>query len=192
MAHKVAMARTGTSIVGKVTDRNRGYTLIELSVVVLLLGLVLTLTFPRIRDTLLNDDLKVTTRQLIGTAQELRSTAIREQTDMFLQIDLTQGSYWSYPGDATPEKRDELRRAARLLPSDVRWASVRRAGEVGKLEGETSLRFSRQGYTTPAVLQLARDERAMTLVFQPFLREVTLYDQLFDHVFNEEDRDAIF
>ncbi|MCL2669655.1 MAG: hypothetical protein FWE89_03120, partial [Syntrophaceae bacterium] len=78
--------------------------------------------------------------------------------------------------------------AARRLPAGVRWASVRRAGEAGKLEGETTLRFSRQGYVTPAVLQLARDKHALTLVFQPFLREVTLYDQRFDYTFNEEDR----
>lgn len=172
------------------TRQSRGYTLIELTVVVLIVGLMLTLAVPRVRDTLLNDDLKAATRQLIGAARELRNTAILDQTDLLLQIDLTEGTYWSVRADATAEQRAELRRAAAHLPPGVRWASVRRAGEARRAEGETTLRFFRQGYITPAVLQLSRDDRSLTLVFQPFLREVTPYEGAVDYVFNEEDRDA--
>ncbi|HDZ90866.1 MAG TPA: prepilin-type N-terminal cleavage/methylation domain-containing protein, partial [Deltaproteobacteria bacterium] len=56
----------------------RGYTLIELIVVVLLIGLVLTLTAPRLRDSLLSDDLKSAARRLIGITNDLRNEAIRE------------------------------------------------------------------------------------------------------------------
>jgi prepilin-type N-terminal cleavage/methylation domain-containing protein len=173
-----------------VTDRDRGYTLIELSVVVLLVGLMLLLAVPRVRDGLLNDDLKAATRLLLGTARELRNESVREQTDFVLHIDLGQSAFWSYPADATAEKRAEVRKDAVRLPTGIRMMDVRHAGETKKGEGEAFIRFFRQGYVTPTVVHLAKDDRAVTLVFNPFLQAVTVYDKHVDYSFNEEDRDA--
>ncbi|MDA8126948.1 MAG: prepilin-type N-terminal cleavage/methylation domain-containing protein [Deltaproteobacteria bacterium] len=172
------------------TEQERGYTLIELAVVVLLVGLMLTLAAPRVRDTLLNDDLKAATRQLLGATRELRNDAIREQTDYLLRIDLGQPSFWSYPADATPEKRAEVRKAAVRLPAGIRIVDVRHAGEAKKGDGEASIRFFRQGYVTPTVIHLAKDDRTFTLIFNPFLPSVDVHEKQVDYAFNEEDRDA--
>src|SRR4030042_2874753 len=93
-ANRAARERTRISTVGKVTERDRGYTLIELSVVVLLIGMMLLFAVPRIRDTLLNDDLVAATRRFIGAAPELRGESGRGQTDYILQIDLTRPPFW--------------------------------------------------------------------------------------------------
>ena len=95
---------------------NRGYTLIELSVVVLLIGMMLLIAVPRVRDTLLDDDLKAVTRRLINSARELRNESVREQTDYILHIDLNNPAFWSYPADTTAEKRAELRKGAFRFP----------------------------------------------------------------------------
>ena len=58
---------------------DRGYTLIELSVVVLLIGMMLLIAVPQVRDTLLSDDLDAAARKLVGVAGELRNDAVREQ-----------------------------------------------------------------------------------------------------------------
>lgn len=166
---------------------NRGYTLIELSVVVLLIGMMLLIAVPRVRDTLLNDGLKAGTRQFIGAARELQNEAVREQIDTILHIDLKERLLWSYPADATAEKRAELRKDAVSLPEGVRIASFRQANEGSKTEGEAMIRFSRRGYTSPAIIHLAREERVATLVFQPFARTVTVYEKDVDFSFAPEN-----
>ena len=172
------------------TDRDRGYTLIELSVVVLLIGMMLYLAVPRVQDTLLNDDLKAATRRLIGAARELRSESVREQTDYILHIDLSQPAIWSYAADTTAEKRAELRKGAARLLEGIRIVDIRQADGVRKTEGEAAIRFFRKGYVEPTVVHLAKDDRAFTLVFNPFLQAVTVYEKYVDFSFNEEERAA--
>jgi general secretion pathway protein H len=169
---------------------NRGYTLIELSVVVLLVGMMLLIAVPRVRDTLLNDDLKVATRRLIGAAQELQNEAVREQTDYLLHIDLNQPAIWSYAADTTAEKRAELRKGAVRFPEGIRIVDVRQADDPGKTEGEAVIRFFRRGYTVPTVIHLAKEDRVVTLVFNPFLRTVNVYDKDVDFSFSPEERKA--
>ena len=125
---------------------NRGYTLIELSVVVLLIGMMLLIAVPRVRDTLIDDDLKAVTRRLISSARELRNESVREQTDYILHIDLTNPAFWVYPADTTAEKRLALRKGAFLFPEGVRIADVRQADE-GKGRRARRLSISSGGGT---------------------------------------------
>jgi prepilin-type N-terminal cleavage/methylation domain-containing protein len=169
---------------------NRGYTLIELSVVVLLVGMMLLIAVPRVQDTLLNDDLKAVVRRFIGAAHELQSESVREQTDYILHIDLNLPAIWSYTADMTAEKRAELRKGAVRLPEGIRIADVKQADGVKKTEGEVDIRFSMRGYTTPTVIHLAKGDRVFTLVFNPFLRTVTVYEKEVDFSFNQGERKA--
>jgi prepilin-type N-terminal cleavage/methylation domain-containing protein len=166
---------------------SRGYTLIELSVVVLLIGMMLLIAVPRVRDTLLDDDLKAATRRLISSARELRNESVREQTDYILQIDLANPGFWVYPADTTAEKRLELRKAAFRFPEGVRITDVQQADEAKKSEGEVLIHFFRRGYVEPTVVHLAGDDRAFTLVFNPFLQAMTVYEKYVDFYFNREE-----
>jgi prepilin-type N-terminal cleavage/methylation domain-containing protein len=173
-----------------VIDRDRGYTLIELSVVVLLIGMMLYFAIPRVQDTLLNDDLKAATRRFIGAVRELRSESVREQTDFILQIDLALPAFWCYSADTTAEKRSELRKAASRFPEGVRITDIRQANGDKKVDGEVLIRFFRKGVVEPTVVHLAKDDRAFTLVLNPFLQSVTVYEKYVDFYFNEEERAA--
>jgi prepilin-type N-terminal cleavage/methylation domain-containing protein len=167
---------------------DRGYTLIELSVVVLLIGMMLLIAVPRVRDTLLNDDLKAASRQIIGASRELRNEAVREQVDFILQLDLNQPGFWTYSADTTGEKRSELRKGAIRFPEGIRIAGVRHPEEVRKTEGEASVRFFRKGYVEPTVVHLMKEDRIFTLVFNPFLPTVSFYERYIDFIFSEDDR----
>lgn len=171
---------------------NRGYTLIELSVVVLLIGMLLLLAVPRLRDEVLNDGLKAAARQLVGAAREMRLESVRDQTDQILHIDMALPSFWSYPADTTGEKRAELRRRAHRLPDGVRIVAVRQPHQAARTEGEIQIRFFRRGYVAPTVIRLGKDDRVFTLVLNPFLQAVTVYEKDIDFAFNEEDGASAF
>jgi prepilin-type N-terminal cleavage/methylation domain-containing protein len=169
---------------------NRGYTLIELSVVILIVGIMLSIAVPRIRDTLLNDDLKVATRRLVGAARELRNESVRERTDWILHIDLNQSAFWSYTADTTAEKREELSKRAVRLPEGIRIADISQVNAPKKTEGEAVIRFFKGGYVTPTVIRLAKGDQTLTLVFHPFLQTVGVYESDVDFPFSQEKRRA--
>ena len=164
--------------------RQAGYTLIELAVVVFLIGVMLSLAAPRVRDTLLNDSLKSTVRHFIGISRELRNEAIREQVDYILHIDLNRRSVWTYSADMTPEKRDERQKAAFRLPDDVKVSDTYRIGREKQSDGDATITFFKKGYVQPTVIHLAKGERACTLIFQPFLSAIQTYDKYVDYTEN--------
>jgi len=171
----VEKARTRTSTVG---NRNEGgYTLIELIVVIVIIGIVLSFTVPRLRDDLLNDSLRAAARQLVGTVRELRSDAVREHVDQILHFDLGANAFWTSAADMTPEKLDEKKRDASRFPAGVRVSDVEFGAETVKSDGEIKITFSRHGFGTPAVIHLAKGERTVTVVLAPFLRSIKVYDK---------------
>ena len=162
------------SLQPKQPESNKGFTLIELSVVVFLIGLMLLIAVPKVRDTMLSDDLKKAVNHLTGTARELRSNAIRNQVDYILRLDIDNGLIWAHSADMTPEAREEMKKRAFKLPEKVKILDVYLFGKEKIIDGEALIRFSRKDYMHPAVVRLAQEERRFTLVFEPFLRNTTI------------------
>ncbi|MBA4396855.1 MAG: hypothetical protein C0394_05670 [Syntrophus sp. (in: bacteria)] len=161
--------------------RQAGYTLIELTVVILLIGLMLFLAAPRIRDTLLDDSLKSAARHLAGAAKTLRNEAVREQVDYVLHLDLNNNAFWTYAADMTPEKRSERQKGAYRFPPDVKIADAYRIGREKQTDGDATIVFFKRGYVQPTVVHLAKGDRTFTLVFQPFLSTVEIHGKYVDY-----------
>ena len=159
---------------------SKGFTLVELSVVVFLIGLMLSIAVPKVRDTMLNNGLKTAVNRLTGMARELRSDAVRNQVDYILRLDLDSNLIWTHSADMTPEAKDEMRKRAFKLPEDVNILDVCRFGKEKVTDGETLIRFSRKDYMNPAVVHLAQKDQYFTLVFEPFLNSVRTYDKYID------------
>jgi prepilin-type N-terminal cleavage/methylation domain-containing protein len=158
----------------------RGYTLIEVAVVVVLIGLMLGLAVPKVHDALSGDLLKSATRKLIGTSRELRSDAVRNQINYELHIDLDLQSLWICRSDTTAEKRAEIKGWAQQVPDGVQIKDAYIYGGDKKTQGETVIQFFKKGYMQPAVIHLAYAGKDMTLVFDPFVSAVKTYDEYRD------------
>ena len=156
---------------------DRGYTLIELSVVVLLIGMMLLISVPKIRDSLPGDDLKAAARRLVGASRELRSEAVRERVDYILRLDLSDPGFRVFSADTTAEKLAEIRKEAVRFAEGVKITGFSRPGEDTITEGQVEIRFHHQGYTDPAVVYLTEEERTFTVVFHPFLDKVAVYEK---------------
>ena len=160
---------------------SKGYTLIELIVVVVLIGLTLTLTIPRFRYVLLTDDLKATTRKMVGMINNLRNDAIREQRDYILRFDLESSQIWIDSPAMTDEERSMAREKAFKLAEGIRILDIWFKGEGKKIAGETGIRVNRRGYVQPSVIHLGSEEgKEYTLVLRPFLGRVNILENYVD------------
>ncbi|MDD5711406.1 MAG: prepilin-type N-terminal cleavage/methylation domain-containing protein [Smithellaceae bacterium] len=155
---------------------NKGYTLIELIVVVAVVGVVLFVALPRLRDDLLNDSLDAAARRIEGTVRELRNDALREQLDYVLEFDLNDNSFYSYATDMTAEKRQERQKDAYHLRGGARIVDCAYQGGQGQTDGQFSVHIYGNNCVQPTVIHLQKDDRYLTLYLQPFLNSVDRFE----------------
>jgi len=160
-----------------VLRQERGFTLIELIVVVVLIGLTMGLTMPRFRQTLLFDHLKTSTRQLAGLINSLSQEAVRENEDYFLYFDLSENLYWTEKAGTTAEGRLLAKEKAVELPEDVEILDVWKKGEEKSNTGEVSIMITKKGYLQPSAIHLGTDGgRVFTLSLKTFSGKVAILE----------------
>ncbi|SPD72469.1 putative Prepilin-type N-terminal cleavage/methylation domain protein [uncultured Desulfobacterium sp.] len=160
----------------------KGYTLIELIVVMVLIGLVFSLAAPSFRDVVLTDNLKATTRKLIGLIDNIRNEAIEQHTDQIVFFDLEKNSYWYGPADMTEEGEELYRKKnTQKLPSGARLTEIWTMGSKIR-DGEPTIRFFKNGYSQQSAIHIKeeRGKREFTLVIRPFLPGVKVVEHYFE------------
>jgi len=161
---------------------HRGFTFIEITVVIFLIGLIIGLAMPRVRDALLTDDLRRSSRNMIGLLKELRNEAIRENKAYFMHFDLDANRFWIDSASMSEEEQARAREKASSLPEGVRVLDVWFQGKGKTLGGETVIRFSKKGYVPQSVIHLgSEDGRSLTLELNPFLGRVRVWDEYVEY-----------
>jgi len=152
--------------------------LIELTVILILIGIILVMTVPRVQTAIITDDLKATTRKMVGMIRGLRDEAVREQNVYFLHFDLESNRIWIDSNGMTEEERARAAEKASPLPEGVHVMDIWLSSKGKQMSGQTSIRFSRKGYVQPSVIHLGADDgREFTLVLSPFLGRVVVHDR---------------
>ncbi|ADW16833.1 hypothetical protein Despr_0657 [Desulfobulbus propionicus DSM 2032] len=166
---------------------NRGFTLLELIVVMALIALTASFTVPRLADLLYADQLKVNVRKLVGLIHQASTLAQRDQKPHLLKYFENEHRFVVVP-EAKAETTlagDDTTEAALLLAESVRvgefwfWYGGARSGE------DRVIRFSKEGYVEPTILYLRKENgQEMSVVLSPFLGKVRVID---GHVVPETD-----
>jgi general secretion pathway protein H len=161
---------------------HRGFTFIEITVVIFLIGLIIGLAMPRVRDALLTDNLRRTSRKMIGLMKELRNEAIREHKVYFMHFDLDGNRFWIDSTAMNEEEQARAREKASSFPEDVRVLDVWFKGKGKTVGGETFIRFSNKGYVPQSAIHLgSEDGRSLTLELSPFLGRVKVLDSYVEY-----------
>ncbi len=177
-----------TSLISRLTSHVsslRGFTLLELSLVLFIIGLLVTVIVPRLGD-LSGTRLESSARRLAALVRYLNGEAAFSSQLYRLNYDLDKRIYWvsvlAASRDATEFIPDDspLARPVQLPPSitfvDVHVPS---AGRVRT--GQVYTHFYPQGYTDPTVIHL-RDQhsRIVTVTIPPLPAEVGVYEGYVD------------
>ncbi len=153
----------------------RGYSLVELMIVIFVLGLVVAVAYPKIRT---GGDLKSVSRQLIATIQHAYSTAESEKTAYRLHYDLTYGEYWvsEAPGvDERDESRDAEPERPRRLPEGIKFQEIETLHHGVTATGRTFTHFYPIGRVEPTVIRLQDEEyETLSLTINPLTARVTI------------------
>jgi len=162
-----------------------GFTLLELMVVLLVIGLVVAITFPKFQE-LAGGDVKRVSRKLIGTIQYLYEEALANRRIYRLNYDLTQQQYWaSTLQESTASTQREVSVFPKTtLPTGVMLEDVVVLHEGKVNRGETFTEFYPIGGVEKSIIHLRDDGgEIVTLEINPLTGRVRVYEGYRD--FNE-------
>jgi general secretion pathway protein H len=165
-----------TSTAGNSTDQ-RGFTLIELAVVVLLIGLFSALVIPRL-PWVGEDPLKASARRLAGVIKYYYNEAVLSGLTHRLVFNLDEQSFavTRLERDGTVTPVDGSGRSQRLR-GDARFRDVDLIGRGSSSQGEVSAEFQPSGWIDPTVIHLAREDgEQLTLRVQPLTGTTEVFD----------------
>jgi len=146
---------------------SRGFTLFELTVVILLLGFLFLLTFPNFRALLEPRDAKRAVLGFVGSLKYAQSQAATTKQRHRLNVDLKENAFWvslegekdSFSREPTPMGKPSY------LPSGVVFLDVVDP-ERGKVQKGTGyVEFSPTGWAEECAIHLKKGEEEVFTIF---------------------------
>jgi prepilin-type N-terminal cleavage/methylation domain-containing protein len=153
-----------------------GFTLIEIAVVVLLIGITLLFAAPRLPDSLLTDPSKSASRWVILTVKSLKEQSVREHKQFTLHADIAANRFWSTSESMTEEEKQAAEEKSYRLPDALNLVDVEYPDGEKMSSGQVDIRFYDRGYSDRAMLHISDGENKISLQIEPFLSRVKYYD----------------
>jgi len=149
-----------------------GFTLIELTVVLAVIGTVLFITLPKFRELTSGDDSERQLNIVLNTIRDLKKSSISDGMDYTLHLDAARSVMWVTSSGMDPELMDKAEKRAIGLPESLRLTDVEIYGvSTPQTQDEYQLHFSHHGYCDMALIHLKEQQSAeeLTVVIEPFL-----------------------
>jgi prepilin-type N-terminal cleavage/methylation domain-containing protein len=166
----------------RVDSAERGFTLIEVSVFLLIVAVLLAFVTPRFR-ALTEYELKSSSRRLAGTIRYLFNQAVIRHTLYRLNYDLKKDEYWvTYPDESKEFKEDLSILSSRVrLPGTIHFEDIVTQHRGKIYEGETFTQFFPNGWVEETIIHLGDTrERHYSLLVMPLTGKVRIYDRYID------------
>jgi type II secretory pathway pseudopilin PulG len=156
---------------------NKGYTLIELSIIIILIGVVLLFVLPKL-DNIGDAGLRASARRLAGTIQTLFDESVLKNKSYELVFNINERSYFIIertPDQETSEIIDTTE-GRTILPDRVYIKDIVIPLEGKASEGGVTIRFYPDGYVDRNIIHLSNGKKDYTLVTKPLTGKVEVLE----------------
>jgi general secretion pathway protein H len=169
------------SCLNDISNRSRGFTLIELMVVLLLMGIVLAVVIPRFDGGPLQDPTKKFSRWMITRTRHLRTTAIQKQSTHALVIDLDNQRMWMIREGMSEEELSAVTDKAFAIDKSLKIVNIQFPDQEPVSTGNTEIRFYPAGYSDRALIYLETDDaERFSYLLEPLLPKIKIFDEWID------------
>ncbi|HPI93943.1 MAG TPA: type II secretion system protein [Deltaproteobacteria bacterium] len=174
------MPTSGTGI-PRIKGRNlgtnsKGFTLIELMIVIVIVGITLGYIGPRIFSGIFASDMDQSVRDITTMIQLTRSSAVTKHKTYFIRFDLDNEKVAMYPMPESTGLEPEMERERQLVEGVV-LKSVKSPYQSEKDRGEIDLKVTSEGVVEQGVIYIEGSfGRIYTLVVKPFSGTLKIYD----------------
>lgn len=154
------------------TPFSRGFTLIEIMLVVVITLIVAGVVIPRFKGTFKSAQMTDATRSTIRIARYARSLSILQQADYTLRFDETRLILLCGTNSASPE-------ASRKLPEDIKISAFENlAGTDRDSSGSRAVQFYANGMNDGFKITLSTEgDRRATVVCNPISGKITVVEE---------------
>lgn len=165
----------------------KGFTLIELTVVLFLMGLFLFAALPNVQSFLFHSDLSTVARSLKATVRLLRSKSIVTGRNTVLCVDLDRDRYW---GEFDDPEADRAMRSSKpsspvvpfqALPEGIRFMDATTIRLPKRETGRVCSLLNSKGVIEETVIHLAdQGNRVLTIIINAYTGRFSLYEEYVD------------
>ncbi len=161
---------------GKGQGNPNGFTLIELAVVIVVLGIMIALVIPRLGE-LGEANLKRSARHITGMVRFLRDDAQAKKTVYRLRFDIQGGRYWAEALTAVSEKAGEFKRLQSVMVNEAGLSGQTTFKDVktGSHPDDPYILFTPDGWVEKSFIHLRDgDGKEFTLIVKPLTGDTEL------------------
>jgi len=157
------------------TSGSRGFTFIEITMVLLILALFLSLSVPRLVSFVSSGKLENSVSRLSVYIEHLRDLSIYRQEALILHCNLDTGKFWVTKRDG--EASDSVLLRPLSFPESVKVAGIIVNNEKKVIDGEAEIAFYPGGKAKPSLIYLKSEtEEEITLEIPYLSRNVKLHE----------------
>ena len=153
-----------------------GFTLIELAMVIIVLGVMLSLVIPTFGE-ITGSDLRRSARHLTGMVRFLRDESEATKAVLRLRFDVSGGHYWAESLTVTSDRTAEFKRMAAAVASEgsLSGNTAFKSVVAGSHPDDPSILFTPDGWVEKAFIHLRDGSgKDFTLIVRPLTGDTEL------------------